>query len=103
MTKEERRRYWKEIVEEQAGSGLDASVFCRKHNIKIPQFYRWRRKFQDINNERSLTQFVQLIPDISNQGSGIRIRFSANFFIEVDRSFDPLTLRTAVKALCSMD
>jgi hypothetical protein len=45
MTKEERRIYWKHIVEEQAASGLDASAFCRKHDIKIPQFYRWRQKF----------------------------------------------------------
>ncbi len=104
MTKEERRSYWKHIVEEQASSGLDASAFCRKHDIKIPQFYRWRRKFQGINdNEKSLTQFVQLIPDISNQDSGIRIRFSKNLFIEIDRSFDPITLRAAVEALCSRD
>ena len=104
MTREERRSYWKHIVAEQAASGLDASAFCRKHDIKIPQFYRWRRKFLEINNnEKSLTQFVQLIPDISNQDSGIRVRFSNNLFIEIDRSFDPITLRVAVEVLCSRD
>ena len=104
MTKEEQYNYWKHIVDDQAASGLDASAFCRKHDIKIPQFYRWRRKFQGVNNnEKALTQFVQLIPDINNQDSGIRIRFSENFIIEIDRNFDPLTLHTAVEALCSRD
>jgi hypothetical protein len=104
MTREERRSYWKHLVEEQAASGLDASAFCRKHDIKIPQFYRWRRKFLEINNnEKSLTQFVQLIPDISNQDSGIRIRFSKNLFIEIDRNFAPLTLRTVVEVLSTRD
>ena len=71
------RSYWKHIVDEQAVSGLDTSVFCRKHDIKIPQFYRWRWKLRGANNnEKPLTQFVQLIPGISNKGSGIRIRLS---------------------------
>ena len=101
MTREERRSHWHHIVEEQALSGLDASVFCRKHKIKIPQFYRWRRKFQDIKHEESTTAFIQLIPEESNPESGIRVRIFENVFIEIDKSFDPVTLRAAVEALYS--
>ena len=99
MTREERRSYWQHIVEEQALSGLDASVFCRKHKIKMPQFYRWRSKFQDIKHEESTAAFIQLIPEGSNPDSGIRVRIFNDLFIEVDRGFDPLTLRTAVETL----
>jgi len=99
MTREERRSYWQHIVEEHACSGLDASVYCRNRKIKIPQFYRWRSKFQDMNHEEAASSFIQLIPGECIPSSGIRVRLSDNLFIEVDRGFDPLTLRTAVETL----
>jgi len=101
MKKEERRIYWKQIVDEQVASGLGASVFCLEHNIKIPQFYRWRSKFQNINHEGSTTSFIQLIPSDNKPESGIRIRVFENLFIEIDRGFDPVTLCTAVETLCN--
>lgn len=99
MTKEEQHTYWREVVEEQATSGLEASVFCRKRNIKIPQFYRWRKKFHDISDESSESRFIQLMPGDNNPESGIRIRVLENVLIEIDIGFDPVTLRTAVEAL----
>lgn len=102
MTKEERRRHWKRIVEEQAASGLEASIYCRKRNIKISQFYRWRSKFQNMNDEGSTASFIQLIPNESGPTkSGIRIRIFENVFIEIDRGFDPVTLCAVVEALYS--
>jgi hypothetical protein len=100
MTKEEQRTYWRKIADEQAASGLEAAVFCRKRNIKIPQFYRWRSKFQNMNHEGSTASFIQLIPTENKQESGIRIRVLDNLFIEVDRGFDPVTLCAAVETLC---
>ena len=93
MTREERRSYWQHIVEEQALSGLEASVYCRKHKIKIPQFYRWRSKFQAMPHEEPTAAFIQLIPGESCQDSGIRVRIFDELIIEVDRGFDPLTLQ----------
>jgi hypothetical protein len=102
MRKEERRTYWKQIVDEQAASGLEGSAFCRKHNIKIPQFYRWRSKFQNIYQERTTASFIQLIPNARKPESGIRIRVFENVFIEIDRGFDPVTLCAAVETLHHM-
>ena len=99
MTKEEHRTYWKRLVDEQISSGLSASVFCREHNLKISQFCRWRRKFQNMSYEKSSARFIQLIPGMSNQGSGVSIRISDDIIIEIDRGFDPLTLRTAFETL----
>jgi hypothetical protein len=36
MAKEERRTYWKQIVDEQIASGLSAPVFCQEHNPNYP-------------------------------------------------------------------
>jgi hypothetical protein len=101
MTKEERRTYWKQIVDEQIVSGLSASIFCQEHNLKVSQFYRWRRKFQDLTPVRSSNGFIQLIPTTkgSGSGSGIRIRLFDDLCIEIDRGFDPFTLRAAVETL----
>jgi hypothetical protein len=100
MTKEERRTYWKQIVDEQIASGLSAPIFCQEHNLKISQFYRWRRKFQNLSPVSSSNEFIQLIPSIKGLDSGIRIRIFDDLFIEIDRGFDPLTLRAAVSTLC---
>ena len=99
MTKEERRHYWKTLVDEQAQSELPASVFCLKHNLKVSQFYRWRRKSQNLTPVRSSNGFIQLIPTMKGSGSGIRIRLFDDLCIEVDRGFDPFTLRAAVETL----
>jgi hypothetical protein len=101
MTKEERRTYWKQIVDEQTASGLSASVFCQKNDLKVSQFYRWRRKFQNLSPVKSPNEFIQLIPSIKGCGSGIKIRIFDDLFIEIDRGFDPVTLRAAVETLYS--
>ncbi len=103
MTREENRIYWKTVVEEQGQSGLPASVFCREHNLKVSQFYRWSGKFQNLTPVRSSNGFIQLIPTTSKGSgwSGIRIRLFDDLSIEVDRGFDPFTLRSAVETLYS--
>ena len=101
MTKEEQRTYWQKIVDEQIASGLSAPVFCQEHNLKVSQFYRWRRKFQNLSPVKSSDEFIQLIPSTKGAGSGIRIRIFDDLFIEIDRGFDPLTLRAAVETLYS--
>ena len=99
MTREERRHYWKTLVDEQTQSGLSASNFCREHNLKVSQFYRWRRKFQNLTPVRSSNGFIRLIPTMKGSGSGIRIWLFDDLCIEVDRGFDPFTLRAAVETL----
>jgi len=32
-------------VSAQAGSGLSAAAYCRKHGLGVASFYRWRRIF----------------------------------------------------------
>ena len=98
MTREEQRVYWKQIVDEQTASGSEASVFCRERNIKISQFYRWRKKFQNTGDEALTSRFIHLIPgDNKPSESRIRIRVFNDLIIEIDRGFDPLTLPTAME------
>ena len=101
MTKEELRTRWKTLVNDQMQSGLSAPSFCRKRHLKVSQFYWWRRKFQKQTPMKPSDGFVELIPSSKESGSGIRIRLLDDLCIEVDRGFDPFTLRAAVETLYS--
>jgi hypothetical protein len=101
MTKKERLTYWKQVVDEQTLSGLSVSSFCLHHNLKASQFYRWRRKFKSQNAPGSSDGFIELIPSLKDSSSGIRIRLFHELCIEVERGFDPVTLRAVIHALYS--
>jgi hypothetical protein len=103
MTKEERRIYWKQVVDEQIQSGLPASSFCRKHNLKVSQFYRWRQRLKNHTPIRPSDGFIELIPSSQDSDSGIRIRLFHDLSIEVKRNFDPITLRAVVHTLLNSD
>jgi transposase-like protein len=42
----ERERYWREVFERQAQSGLSAARFCREHGVGLPSFNAWKQKLR---------------------------------------------------------
>ena len=92
MIIEARRIYWKNLVDQYAQSGLSAKAFCLENSIKLQQFYRWRRIFRKLLSQQT-EGFIELIPSLKDIDSGIRIRLYQDISIEIDRSFDPGTLR----------
>jgi len=99
MMKRRRAAAWRALVDKQAGSDLSAAAFCRHHHLNLHQFYQWRRRFQSEQPKSLSAGFVQLVPCSTEAKSGIRIRLSPELSIEVDRDFDPSTLRAAVNVL----
>jgi len=101
MTRDERTSHWRGVVDEQAVSGLSAAAFCRDHHLKLPQFYRWRSRLRSAEGGSASNGFLELAPStVQQSGSGIRIHLGNGLSIELERVFDPLTLRTAIEALC---
>ena len=41
------RKEWKRIVREQERSNLTAVAFCRRKNVGLSNFYRWRQRLSD--------------------------------------------------------
>ena len=100
MTREDRRSHWSGLLKEQVDSSLSAAAFCRDRDIKLPQFYRWRRRLQSKTPRISSDQFLELVPSSScRPQSGIRVRISEDLCIEVERGFDPATLRAVIQTL----
>lgn len=101
MTKEDRASNWQKFVQEQAESGLNAASFCKDRRINPQRFYFWRRRFKgDPDATKGPGAFLELVPSSKDHGSGIRIRVAERFSIELERHFDPRTLRDAIDVLC---
>jgi hypothetical protein len=98
MSREDRREYWHAVIEKHASSDMSAAAFCKEQNINRQRFYAWRRRF---SCDSQSTEFIRLVPTSKASGSGIRIHLDHGISIEVDRSFDALTLREVIDALCT--
>ena len=100
MTRRERRASWRRIVAKQVEGNLGAAAFCHRHRLNLRQFYRWRRRVRNDEAERNRAPgFLELLPYSLGGHSGIRIRLGPELSIEVERDFDPSTLRAVVNAL----
>jgi hypothetical protein len=98
MTREERRAHWGAIIENQVTSGMSIAAYCRDAKIKPTYFYTWRRRLRE--QQPCVGGFLELIPDKpSKSASGVRIRLDTKLSIEVERGFDPFTLRAVVETL----
>jgi transposase-like protein len=97
MTIEERHAHWRTIIENQAVSGKNIAAYCREGHIHTSLFYIWRRRLKE-QPQRS-GAFVELKPASRASTSGICLRLDDRLIIEVDRGFDPATLRAVVETL----
>lgn len=95
MTREERSARWSAIVERQATSGMRGIAWCRENHINPASFYSWRKKLNEPQLERG---FIELNSSIG-ENTGIRICLGTNLSIEVERGFDPFTLRDVIETL----
>jgi hypothetical protein len=100
MSREERVTHWQGLVREQAQSGISAAAFCKENQLNLQRFYSWRKRFRAESDAKTTGAFLELVPSSKIQESGIRIRLDERLFIELDRGFDPCTLRNAIDALC---
>ena len=103
MTREERITHWRAIIERQNASGLSVAAFCREHDIRSGQFHWWRHRLRNLDSPlRKESGFIKLVPISKPQPSGICIRLSSGFVIEVEKGLDPYTVCNAVEILHSM-
>lgn len=94
--REERRNYWHTLVERHTESGLSGAAFCKEQGINPQRFYSWRRR---LRSDSPGPGFIRLVPTARSSQSGIRIVLDHGMSVELDKGFDPLTLREAVDAL----
>lgn len=65
MGRHRTQEQWRELLRQQAASGLSIPVWCRKHSLGESAFYRWRERFAGQSGEDGPSAFVavQVRPD----------------------------------------
>ena len=97
-----KHRYWKKQIQSWRESGLTQSEFCRRHRLKVHQMVYWRKK---INEPESSVQFVSLDlerfvdHETASGTTPIRLNVGNGFCVEVDKGFDPATLKQLIVTL----
>ena len=78
---------------------MSVAAYCQENRINRTHYYTWRRRLRE--QQPSAGGFLELIPDRLPvaTASGVRIHLAAKLSIEVERGFDPFTLRTVVETL----
>ncbi len=95
MTQQERTAHWSAIVERQIASGMSGLAWCQMHQINTASFYSWRRKLTEPQGQQGFIELASSTADYA----GIRICMGPLLSIEVERGFDPVTLRTVIETL----
>ena len=53
---EEKERFWRDVVERHAQSGLGVREFCRAEDVSEPSFYGWRRTLRQRDQENAFLE-----------------------------------------------
>jgi hypothetical protein len=110
----EKERHWRELIARQVESGLNAPDFCRANDLKIHQFYAWRRELDLRDNGQreaasvskrkhgaAAPQFVpvQLISSSPGGAPSIEIVLRETWRVAVTPGFDAATLARVLSVL----
>jgi len=97
---EEKRRFWKQHYLCWQESGLNQSEYCRQNNLSHHQWGYWKNRF--VKTECT-TEFVPLQLSQPFRGitdhSQIKLIVDERYKIEVERGFDPITLKLLLTTL----
>lgn len=64
FTKEARKQYWSNIVDECNSSGIKKEKWLADHNVSQSSFYKWQKELLE-DNESKQDQRVEIVPLIA--------------------------------------
>jgi hypothetical protein len=98
----EARAQWQEVISEQQRSGKSAAAFCRERELRVWQFYEWKKRLHDAE----ATQFVEIeVKPIVNTlpaaavRPAIEVRLKGGRSLVVEPGFDAQHLRALLRVL----
>ena len=117
---DERKRFWRDLIERQRTSGLNISGFCAESGISQNSFYVWKKRLLTTTQQgrvamprrkhrrkkavaKSLVP-VRVIPDVSHQpatAKAIEIAWPNGIALRVAPGYDSKTLREVFGLLSS--
>lgn len=101
----ERERYWRQVLRDQAASGLSISAFCREHEVSPASFFSWRRKLaaHDGAGEEIAAKFVPIelgaTTSLAAGQPGFEVTLPNGLRVQVPSPFDAAALRELLDVL----
>jgi hypothetical protein len=91
--KEEDLAHWRGLVSEQVASGKSVAAFCRERDLRVWQFYEWKKRLRKpdaafIAVEVSKAETPAQRTPHTTQMSGIEIRHRRGWSLIVEPGFD---------------
>lgn len=98
----ERERYWREVIRDQAASGLSISAFCREHDVSPASFFSWRRRLATDSREEAAGKFIPIelaTATPSATPGGFEVALPNGLRVHVPPQFDAEALRRLLDVL----
>jgi len=98
----ERERYWREVIRDQAASGLSISAFCREQEVSPASFFSWRRRLAAEGREEGAGKFVSIElapPESQARQPTFEVALPNGLRVHVPPQFDADALRELLDVL----
>ena len=97
----EREQYWREVIRDQAASGLTISAFCRERGVSAASFFDWRRKLDAGGGEEvAADKFMSIeLPPPLTIPSCLEVALPSGLRVLVPSRFDAEALRELLDVL----
>jgi transposase-like protein len=98
----ERERYWREVIREQAASGLSISAYCREHEVSPASFFSWRRRLAADGREEAAGKFIPIQLAAATPlatPAGFEVALPNGLQVRVPPQFDAEALRELLDVL----
>ena len=94
-----RSDFWRNLIQQQAGSGQSVSVFCSERGLTEQSLYYWRKRL-NLNNEAPVS-FALMTADRSDSkdAAPLELELGSGQRLRIPRGADAATLRTVLAVL----
>jgi hypothetical protein len=96
----EKRRYWKQHIDEWRAGGQTQVSYCQNHNLCRHRFQYWKKRFHTPEQKPTFIElpFRNPLPGGHPAGS-LCLMVGGRFRIAVERGFDPAALTQLIGVL----
>lgn len=92
-----RSEYWRNLIDQQAGSGQTVHVFCAARGLTEQSFYYWRKR---VSKQAPVSFALVAAPGSSaGPGSPLELDLGAGQRLRIPCGVDAATLRTILSVL----
>lgn len=92
-----RSQYWRNVIQQQAGSGQSVSAFCAERGLTEQSLYSWRKRLSD----QAPVSFALVTTERPDQSPSapLELELDAGRRLRIPCGVDAATLRTVLTVL----